>query len=249
MASESIGKFMSELRKEKGMTQKEMAEQLGVSDKTISKWETGRGIPDITFLNAISEVLNVSVVELISGKKMDEATRLEEKRDVASLLKEKIEFERTLKWNKVSGITGFVSLIMVVCGVIWLFGGIHFSYIAMFIDIPTLIIVLGLLFVGLCCSRQLRYFIKSFMLLCKKEEIESAVVEKVEYALTTAVGIVLLSGVVTTIVQIIIVLATMSDEYTWLVTYIAVSLLATLYGIVFGLILWIFKSMIHTIYK
>lgn len=200
-------------------------------------------------MNAISEVLNVSVVELISGEKMDEDMRLKEKRDVASLLEEKIEFERTLQWNKISGITGFVSLIMVVCGMIYLFGGIHFSYIAMFIDIPTLIIVLGLLFVGLCCSGQLRYFIKSFIFLCKKEKFESNVVEKVEYALTTAVGIVLLSGVVTTIVQIIIILATMSGEYTWLVTYIAVSLLATFYGFVFGLVLWILKSKIHTMYK
>ena len=101
MASESIGKFMSELRKEKGMTQKEMAEQLGVSDKTISKWETGRGIPDITFLRSISEVLDVNVVELIFGEKMDDAMKLEDESDVESLLKKKVESEKLRFWNKV----------------------------------------------------------------------------------------------------------------------------------------------------
>ena len=47
---EKIGKFIAELRKEKGMTQKELAEKLKVSDKSVSKWETGNGIPDVSML-------------------------------------------------------------------------------------------------------------------------------------------------------------------------------------------------------
>jgi DNA-binding XRE family transcriptional regulator/desulfoferrodoxin (superoxide reductase-like protein) len=62
-----IGQFISQIRKEKGLTQRQLAEQLLISDRTISKWETGKGFPDITLIEPISKALSVSVMELISG--------------------------------------------------------------------------------------------------------------------------------------------------------------------------------------
>ena len=61
------GAIIRELREKKGMTQTELAKALTVSDKTISKWETGRGYPDITLLEPIAEVFGISVMELLSG--------------------------------------------------------------------------------------------------------------------------------------------------------------------------------------
>ena len=61
------GAAIRELRQQKHMTQLQLAEKLGVSDKTVSKWETGKGYPDITLLEPIAEVFSVSVTELISG--------------------------------------------------------------------------------------------------------------------------------------------------------------------------------------
>ena len=61
------GTFIRELREKNKMTQLEFAEKLGVSDKTVSKWETGKGYPDITLLEPIAEVFKISVTELISG--------------------------------------------------------------------------------------------------------------------------------------------------------------------------------------
>ena len=55
------------LRESRGLTQKELAEQLGVSDKTVSKWETGRGLPDISLLSPLAEALGVSLSELFTG--------------------------------------------------------------------------------------------------------------------------------------------------------------------------------------
>lgn len=55
------------LREEKSMTQKQLAEKIGVSDKTVSKWETGRGLPDIGILNDLSSALGISVAELMTG--------------------------------------------------------------------------------------------------------------------------------------------------------------------------------------
>ena len=72
MDQEKIGKFICELRKEKGMTQQELAIKLGVTDKAISKWENGRCMMDISMLSPLSEILNVSVIELINGQIMDE---------------------------------------------------------------------------------------------------------------------------------------------------------------------------------
>lgn len=62
------GLTIKKLREKKGYTQKQLAEKLMLSDKTISKWETGRGLPDICLLEAISKALSVSVSELVSGE-------------------------------------------------------------------------------------------------------------------------------------------------------------------------------------
>ena len=61
------GAAIRELREKRGLTQSELAEKLSVSDKTISKWETAKGYPDITLLEPIAAVLGVSVPELLSG--------------------------------------------------------------------------------------------------------------------------------------------------------------------------------------
>ena len=61
------GAVIKELREKNKMTQSRLAEALGVSDKAISKWETGRGYPDITLLEPIAELFHVSVTELIAG--------------------------------------------------------------------------------------------------------------------------------------------------------------------------------------
>ena len=65
-----IGKFIAEERKAKNYTQRELADKLGISDKTISKWETGRGYPDICFLEPLAKTLKVSIIELLSGNKI-----------------------------------------------------------------------------------------------------------------------------------------------------------------------------------
>ena len=76
-----IGKFISELRKTKNMTQQQLGEKIGVSSKTISKWETGKGMPDLSSLKPLSDCLEISINELLSGEKIEEekyADKLEE---------------------------------------------------------------------------------------------------------------------------------------------------------------------------
>ena len=67
------GAAIKQLREQKKMTQSELASELGVSDKSVSKWETGRGYPDITLLEPIAQTFGVSIAELLSGNRIQNA--------------------------------------------------------------------------------------------------------------------------------------------------------------------------------
>ncbi len=71
MDAKSCGSFIAELRKEKNLTQKELGDSLGVSDKAISRWETGKGYPDVASLVDLSEFFEVSVNEILAGKRVE----------------------------------------------------------------------------------------------------------------------------------------------------------------------------------
>ena len=72
MDAKKTGCFIAEKRKEKNMSQKELAEHLHITDKAISKWERGLSFPDITILIPLSEVLGVSLYDLLTGGCSDE---------------------------------------------------------------------------------------------------------------------------------------------------------------------------------
>lgn len=65
-----IGKFISELRREKGLTQEQLAEKLGVTQKSVSRWETGKNMPDLSLLLPLSLELDISVSDLLEGEKI-----------------------------------------------------------------------------------------------------------------------------------------------------------------------------------
>lgn len=61
------GRIIKEIREKQNMTQQDLAKEINVSDKTISKWETGRGLPDISLLEPLAKALHVSIIELLNG--------------------------------------------------------------------------------------------------------------------------------------------------------------------------------------
>lgn len=69
------GAAVKRLREKQKLTQIQLADFLGVSDRTVSKWETGRGFPDITFLEPLAKILRVSVAELFSGTEIENGNR------------------------------------------------------------------------------------------------------------------------------------------------------------------------------
>ena len=100
-----IGKFIAVLRKEKGMTQEQLGEKLGVTNKTISRWENGNYMPDVEMLSLLSKEFGVSINELISGERLlaDDFKKAADNNLVTALnnstftLKEKIAFFKK-KW-------------------------------------------------------------------------------------------------------------------------------------------------------
>ena len=121
MNQEKIGRFIAELRKEKKMTQINLANKLGITDRAISKWENGRGLPDLSLLTPLCEILDVSINELLSGSRLD-------KKDYQEKLEENIintidyTNKKTKKTKKIfviilSVIIMFIVLFMVMYGI------------------------------------------------------------------------------------------------------------------------------------
>ena len=71
MNYDKIGKFIQEKRKEKNLTQKELAEKIGVTDRAVSKWERGVGCPDVSILEILSKELDCSILEILKGRKIE----------------------------------------------------------------------------------------------------------------------------------------------------------------------------------
>ena len=70
MNSYVTGAAIKQLREKRNLTQAELAEKIGVSSKTVSKWETGKGLPDISLLQPLAQALNISVIELMNGEQI-----------------------------------------------------------------------------------------------------------------------------------------------------------------------------------
>ncbi len=107
-----IGTFLKTLRKEKNITQEQLAEQLGVSNRTVSRWETGSNMPDISLLTEIAEFYDVSIPELIYGERKSENMR-EEVKEVAETMSDyaKAEKENMVKSIRDMSIIGLIALI------------------------------------------------------------------------------------------------------------------------------------------
>ena len=145
MNQEKIGKFILELRKQKGLTQKELAEKIGVSDKTISKWECGNSIPDISYLEALCNSLDISVNELLSGERLSQESYSEKaEENIMALMKEN---EINKKGNLTRIIFGSIFAIMPF-GIAMLCSGGGMSMWMNYYDFPS-ILMLGLLYIAI----------------------------------------------------------------------------------------------------
>ena len=104
----AIGKFIAKKRKEQNLTQEQLAERLGVSNKTISKWETGKCMPDYTVVKSLCEELKITISELMDGEESEEkSVRVYDDDQILDLLRRTQELEK----QKVM-LTGVILIVM-----------------------------------------------------------------------------------------------------------------------------------------
>lgn len=104
----TIGKFIAKKRKKQNLTQEQLAERLGISNKTVSKWETGKCMPDYAVVKSLCEELKVSVSELMDGEEAgDKSVRAYDDEQILDLLRRTQELEK----QKVM-MTGVILIVM-----------------------------------------------------------------------------------------------------------------------------------------
>lgn len=120
-----FGAFVAQSRKEQGLTQKELAQRLNVTDKAVSKWETGKGFPDVKLLEPLAQALGVSLVELIRGERQqsDSLTAEEAERVVSQAMDQSQRvtarrYLRLLRWL-LTAVGAAASCYLLFSAVIW----------------------------------------------------------------------------------------------------------------------------------
>jgi len=112
MNQEKIGQFIASCRKKKGMTQKELGEKLNVSDKSISKWERGINMPDVSLYMPLCEELNISINELFAGEYIQKEAMIQKfEENIMSIVED--NDKKTKKLNKIQNIIVVIALLSV----------------------------------------------------------------------------------------------------------------------------------------
>ena len=107
-----IGSFIKELRKEKGLTQEQFAEQFNVSRRTVSRWETGSNLPDLDILIEMADYYNLELRELLDGERKSEKMNEELKETVLKVAeysnKDKLKVTRRMHWLFIAGLVAAI---------------------------------------------------------------------------------------------------------------------------------------------
>lgn len=237
MNQECIGRFIAEMRKEQHMTQKQLAEKLQISDKTISKWECGNGMPDLEMITPLCENLQITLNELLSGKRLSENNYSQNaEENIMMLLKEKKDIEgknRSSGWQKIVFIAVFVLVIVFMFATDYY----HFTNILDFVDGVAFLILAVMTFGVLTGAGLLRDFMFAFR--CAVLEREAETEEKLNRAveaLQIAGKTLLYTGVLASVFYMVVCIKSLDDPLT-LGPTVSVALLSLFYGIAGRLLL------------
>ena len=120
MNQEKIGKFISYLRRENNMTQKELADILNVTDRAISNWENGRRMPDVVFFKPLCEIFNITINELLSGEKIQNVNNEKSNEVIINALdysNKKIKHTKLFYRTIIIVIVGFILIVSLLFGI------------------------------------------------------------------------------------------------------------------------------------
>lgn len=235
-----IGKFIAEMRKEQNLTQIDLAEKLGISNKTISKWECGNGMPDYAVMEGLCEILQINVNELLSGERLpSKEYNKKAEENMMSLIQESSEGYKREKKEWFLVVLGIAALLFFVVLTIIMWGGV--AAIGNFIDIPTITYVTAICIMELAVAGMLKDFGKAFKTALKKESsISKWQIHRAMLATKTAIFGVNIAGVLSFVIGLVVSLKTWSNienEPESLPLWIAVALLGVVYSLVVTLVL------------
>ncbi len=112
MNQERIGKFIAEKRKEKSLTQEQLAERLGISTNAVSKWERGICLMDMSLLKPLADILGVSVNEILAGENIESKDVLKKSEENIINLSELIEL-KTMRYGVIGMAVFFIFLVLI----------------------------------------------------------------------------------------------------------------------------------------
>ena len=148
MSQNKIGEFIQQSRKAKGFTQKDLGDRIGVSDKTISKWENGNSIPDTSILNELCATLDINVNELLSGEKLTpEIYSMKAEENMMNLLEDNQKQQRSTILPFAAGV-----ILLLLTGLLAIFTHVFSPDMLELWDVPTL-----LSSIGICCLSGKRH--------------------------------------------------------------------------------------------
>jgi len=147
-----IGKFISSCRKDKGLTQIQLAEKLNITNRAVSKWETGKSVPDASIMLELCEILDISVTELLSGERIT-MENYKHKAD-KNLVEMKKENEAVNKAAKIGyGITLILLLVLNVVN-IYVYGVQKAIVMPEFMIMQTVVIIWLLIYSSVLAKSQ-----------------------------------------------------------------------------------------------
>lgn len=206
---EKTGKFMAEMRRQQNLTQKQLAEQVGVSDKTVSKWETGRSLPDNAIIMDVCLLLNISVNELLSGEKFSEEHYMgKAEENMLELVKETEYHKKKGHWTVAGTIFSFMLLVLGCFATILSASGVE--EIIWYIDLPSVIIPLGITFMVLFASESLWDFFQGFAIVYGKKEYSDERILQAYLAMKTVLVTIPFAGIFSFLVGVVAIIAHIS---------------------------------------
>lgn len=234
MEQEKIGQFIAAQRKEKGMTQKQLGDALKISDKTVSKWECGKGLPDISIIMPLCELLNISVNELLSGEHLTEDSYPEKaEENMMQLIQEtenqKRDSTRRYYFRTAAWILG--NLLILLALIMTSASQKNFP-IFFYFDFTVLGTTLCNMFLTLFFSGYTKAFRKAFSFLCNRPESQKELKNAIA-AVSLAVKSLIIGGIFWTIFFAIYLLwlsDTFADDSYMFMANLAITLLPILYG-------------------
>ena len=234
MEQEKIGEFIAAQRKEKGMTQKQLGDALKISDKTVSKWECGKGLPDISIIMPLCELLNISVNELLSGEHLTEDSYPEKaEENMMQLIQEtenqKRDSTRRYYFRTAAWILG--NLLILLALIMTSASQKNFP-IFFYFDFTVLGTTLCNMFLTLFFSGYTKAFRKAFSFLRNRPESQKELKNAIA-AVSLAVKSLIIGGIFWTIFFAIYLLwlsDTFADDSYMFMANLAITLLPILYG-------------------